>query len=160
MRVRKYHIAFIACCISCGAPCGNEANGLCVDAHGYPVDFELVSGEVDIVAGIYPDLPNYIGESRLEFVESLSSEGEADAGLYHWDEHLIEVVWKEERGAKFSCTSQYFVVGHELVHFVAEVEFGIPDEANHDHPIAFFGGRYREILQKSIAICGDSSSEL
>ena len=137
-------------CISCGddIQCRFMTNNLCVDSNGYYIDTEMVYQTINVVENavnrFYPglDLPWYIKDRDLKVKYISKEEMERDepgASGYYTSDNRIYIsypdVWSDEIKL---CQRLYYVLGHELLHFVHQEYLGWSDEDNVEHDTMLF----------------------
>jgi hypothetical protein len=143
---------------ACGAEkefeCEYAAAGMCVNTNGYDVSIDMIEYVVERVGDYYNELYEedivleYMLEDNnvtLEFVDYIDP---ADADLgdevlvggdYSPDTKHIRVVYSERE--RLQCQLDYFVLAHELLHFIAHVYMDMPDSFQRNHSVKYFWGK-------------------
>lgn len=135
--------------IGCGreeTKCNLEVYGTCVWTNGYELSeerllWELQEVETD-VNRFYPGLDLYsLNSDHNLTITFVPPESMNARGLYNNGNVKVHIV-DEEDSAR--CMETYYVMGHEVLHFVAEFYLGVSNEQNAAHNVSgiFIRGRF------------------
>jgi hypothetical protein len=159
---------------ACGADCDFVTSGLCVVTNGYAIKTRQLDAAITLTQDHFNDdcskgidLVSLLDEYgvTMEFVEQITDKGKHPLGIYNTGTYDIGIEYNVyfatsddpmvlehtmEWRTKHDCIEMYRVVGHEVLHFIAQIVLDETDR-NYDHSVPGFwsqGGDYNTIEAK------------
>ena len=140
-----FFLLLSSCAMGDDIQCLFVTNELCVDPGGYSIDTEMIYDMVNIteaaVNKFYPglNLPDLIKENdvKMKYIskqEMIENHSENVRGVYYRNGKAIYIVypnfWDNE---VVLCLENYYVPGHELLHFIFEEYLGGSEDDGFNH---------------------------
>lgn len=133
------------------AACGTEVpNSIYLDDGGYDISEEMVGFVIDEVEYQFsryygrPDIRRLANKVGLSIYYS-QEEPEEYRGIYYYDGNKIEIRPGQIENPVDFCVEKYYVLGHELMHFLAENYLHLVG-VGHDVPNVFLSWAYHNDL--------------